>query len=178
MSLPVSPAQPPTGTAQPPTGPATPGTGSWRSAALDAFSVVWRCVAVLSGLAVVVVLVAGATSGDVSADSGGLGIIGIAWLVHVAVTLVVGYPVGVVVSRVLPEGVSRLAATGAFALAGAVAGSAVVMVAGFPPVVWFVLGGVTAGGARAWAHGPVRRRALGEPWPVPKATTREVGGTL
>lgn len=157
----------------------------WRAAARDAWSVVWRCLAVLTALAAVVaVVVAVAYRSDDLLDgaTGSASIVGIMWLIHVAVTLVVGYPVGLVVSRPLLGVTSRAGAAGWFALAGAVSGAAVVMIVQFPPVVWFVLGGVVAGGARAWAHGPIRRRAdrdaqahqaAATPWPSPATPVGE-----
>lgn len=162
-----------------------PTVNPWRAAARDAWSVVWRCLAVLTALAAVGTLAAaavGGSSGGVDGLSASLWIAGLAWLIHLAVTLVVGFPVGLVVSRLLLPIASRVGGAGWFALAGAVTGGLIVTIAQIPPVVWFVLGGVVAGGARAWAHGPIRRRAdrdaqahqaAAAPWPYPATPVGE-----
>lgn len=142
--------------------PAPPASDRWQVAARDAWSVVWRCVAILLGIAVVGVVAAVATSQ--SGAGGAAYLLGLMWVAHALITLVVGYPVGVVTTRLLPAAPGAPAAVGAFALAGAVAGWAVVATlahtaaADFSFAVWSALGGVTAGSARAWAQRSVVRR--------------------
>lgn len=135
--------------------------------ALAAWTVVWRCVLLLSVLAVVLTLVAGVVGGvgveAVEAVEG----MAILWTVHVSATVVVGYPVGLLTTRLLPEDPSRARAAAAYAVAGAVSGWLVVLAVdsvidlGTP---WFgvygaALGAAVAGLARAWAHDTIARRA-------------------
>ncbi|WP_147795088.1 hypothetical protein [Cellulomonas sp. Y8] len=148
--------------------PSAPGSDRWSLAAADAWTVVSRCLAILLGL----LAVAGAVGlvSDVAAGGGGQAITsiawigGLAWLVHALATLVVGYPAGLFVSRLLPVGASRAGAGVAYALAGAGCGAGTIVVlsgladADFPGWPWAVLGAVVAGGARIWAHGTIRRR--------------------
>jgi len=146
-----------------PSGPASAPAGSapvavehrWRDAATDAWSVNVRCQAVLAAVAVVAAVAVG-----LAADAGETAQMMIyVWMVHAVVTLVVGYPVGVVTARLLPAVPSRGAAAGGFVLAGGVTGALAMCWAG--PVAalgWGVLGALTAGGARAWAHGAIERR--------------------
>lgn len=137
--------------------PPPPGTGRWGRAARDAWSVQVRCQAVVGALGLVAAL---AVAVLMDLDSAGL--IGFVWLVHAVVTLVVGYPVGVVVGRLLPDDPTAAAAGWWFALAGAVAALAVMLAFGPGGVVLYVpLGAAVAGGARAWAHGAIARRHAG-----------------
>lgn len=154
------------GPARPPEPP--PARDRWSLAAADAWTVVGRCQAILLGL----VLLLGAVGVASDLATGGAGraitsiawIGGLAWLVHALATLVVGYPAGVVVSRLLPADASWPRATAAYVLAGGACGAGVVLVLGglagapFPVAPWAGLGAVVAGGARAWAHRAVRRR--------------------
>lgn len=129
----------------------------WGDAARDAWSVNVRCQAVLVGVAVVAAIASG-----LSADVGDTAqILVYVWVVHAVVTLVVGYPVGVVVGRLLPAVPTRGAAFGGFLLAGGVAGALAMSWAGpYSALGWGALGAVTAGGARAWAHGAIERRRV------------------
>lgn len=145
----------------------------WRTAAADAWSVVARCLAILALLGVVAVVVASVTSGGDEA-LGGLQIVAVAWLVHAAFTLVIGYPVGWVVSGLLPERPSRARASWTYALVGGVTGALIIAVwgiAGTAPLIWGGLGAVTAGSARVWADGVIRARAAralaARAWPPP-----------
>ncbi|HYQ75025.1 hypothetical protein [Cellulomonas sp.] len=145
-----------------------PARDRWSLASADAWTVVGRCQAILLGL--VLLLGAVGVASDVATGGGGQAITsiawigGLAWLVHALATLVVGYPVGVAVSRLLPPDVSWPGATAAYALAGAACGAGVVLVLGgladapFPAAPWAGLGAVVAAGARAWAHPAIRRR--------------------
>lgn len=127
----------------------------WGDAASDAWWVNVRCQAVLAVVAVVAAVAFG-----LSGDAGETAQIMIyVWVVHAVMTLVVGYPVGVVAARLLPAAPSRGAATGGFLLAGGVTGALLMCWAGpFAALGWGALGAVTAGGARAWAHGAIERR--------------------
>lgn len=129
----------------------------WGDAARDAWSVNVRCQAIL----VVLALLASAAwilSGDALETTQ---IMAFVWVVHAVVTLVVGYPVGVLAGRILPAAPSRGAAAGGFVLAGGVAGALAMLWAGpVAALAWGALGAATAGGARAWAHGTVERRRM------------------
>lgn len=135
--------------------PGRPGSGRTGRAARDAWDVQLRCQAAVAGLAALatVVVAAGAQ------DDGAVGLMGFVWAVHALVTLVVGYPVGVVVARQVPAGASRTRSSLWFAAAGAVAGG-LLTAATMPATaaVYAVLGAGVAGGARAWAHRRIERR--------------------
>jgi hypothetical protein len=164
---------PPVPDAAVPARPREPGPARdrWSPAAADAWTVVGRCEAIL--LALALLLGAVGVASDIATGGGGQAITsiawigGLAWLVHALATLLVGFPVGVLVSRLLPPDASWSRATAAYAVAGAACGAAVVLVLGglanapFPAAPWAGLGAVVAGGARAWAHRALRRRHAG-----------------
>jgi|GEM_PF-4887609 len=108
------------------------------------------------GLVATIVLAVSTASVD------GSGLVGFVWLAHAVLTLVVGYPVGTVAGRLLPEQPTRATASWSFALAGAAAG-AVIMVATNPAVLagYALFGAVVAGSARAWAHRAIVERTTG-----------------
>lgn len=134
----------------------------WGDAARDAWSVNVRCQAVLAALALLAGVAVGVSEGEAAQ------IMIYVWLVHVVVTLVVGYPLGVVSARLLPAAATRGAAAGGFLLAGGVAGALAMAWAGpFAALGWAGLGALTAGGARAWAHGVIERRRARTRPPVP-----------
>ena len=83
---------------------------------------------------------------DISRFSFETYVLAIAWGVHLAA--VVGYPLGVLTSRLLAAQASLLAAAITFAAVGGVSAA----LRGGTQLIWFALGAVTAGGARAWAH--------------------------
>jgi hypothetical protein len=125
----------------------------WGDDARDAWSVNARCQAVLALLGLL------ATVAVAFSEAEAAQIVVYAWAVHAGVTLVVGYPVGVVTVRLLPVAATRGAATGGFLLAGGVAGALAMSWSGPPAaLVWGALGAAVAGGARAWAHGVIQRR--------------------
>lgn len=136
--------------------PPPPGTGRWGRAARDAWSVQVRCQAVLGGLALAATAFVAAA---MDIDSAGL--MAFVWLAHAVIALVVGYPVGVVVGRMLPPDPTR-ASGWWFALAGAVAGAAIMLATGPGAAVLYAgLGAAVAGGARVWAQGAIERRHAG-----------------
>ena len=77
----------------------------------------------------------------------------IAWGVHLAAVVVVGYPLGVLTSRLLAAQASLLAAATTFAAVGGVSAALLtVSLRGGTQLIWFALGAVTTGGTRARAH--------------------------
>lgn len=135
--------------------PGPPGSGRTGRAARDAWDVQLRCQAVVAALAVLATVAVAVGSHD----DGAAGLMAFVWLVHALVTLVVGFPVGVVVGRQVPAGTTAPRAAAWFAVAGAVTGGLLTLAtAPATAVVYALLGGVVAGGARAWAHAPIERR--------------------
>lgn len=147
-----------------PTPPAPPapadGPSRWRAAAVDAWGVVVRCEVVLAGVAAVLAVVLGVSEpGDLD-DA--LSILAFAWAVHAVLTLVVGYPVGVAVTRLLPPRPGRGRAGVVYALVGAGTAALIVLVGGLglpAAAAWAALGAATAGTARVWADRAIRDRA-------------------
>ncbi len=154
-----SPAEPaPLAPAPAPDAPAPddPRAPTVRTALVEALMVCWRCAAVLTVLAVVLGAVGVATGGADGAAS----IVVLVWLVHLLVLAVVGYPMGLVLARLVPQRAGRAQAAGWFALAGALPGLFLLPQMGVTALVWVGLGAVVAGGSRAWAHPAlVARRA-------------------
>jgi len=88
-------------------------------------------------------------------------ILALVYGLHLAALLVLGWPGGVLTAYLVRHDPSEARHVAAFALAGAVLGAAVLLVAGQPAAaaVWSAVGAVTAGGARAWTGRARRRRA-------------------
>ncbi|UZN04600.1 hypothetical protein [Cellulomonas sp. S1-8] len=94
------------------------------------------------------------------------GIVALMYGLHLAALLVLGWPGGLLTAHLMRHDASEARHVAAFALAGAVLGAAVLLVAGLAgaAVVWAVVGAVSAGGARAWTgHARRRRAARGAP---------------
>ena len=134
----------------------------WRWAAHDAWAVVGRCEAILAGLAAVVAV--GVSAAQQSDVGDAISIMAWVWGIHAVLTLVVGYPLGVVVTRLLPPRPARGTAALGYAAAGASAAALLILLWGVAPPAavagWAALGAATAGSARAWAHRSLRDRAL------------------
>ncbi|RYV51926.1 hypothetical protein [Pengzhenrongella frigida] len=129
-----------------------------------------RCLALVTALAVVILIVA--TVLDSSEIAAAAYFLAIAWGVHLAALIVVGYPLGVLTSRLLAAQPSRLAATTTFAVVGGVSATLLTAPLGVgAPLIWFAHGAVTAGAARAWAHRTLQSEnpppTNGPPQPVP-----------
>jgi hypothetical protein len=143
--------------------PAPPLEGGlrWSWAAVDAWGVVARCEAVLAGVAAVAaVAVSAVQQSDLGAA---ISFLSWVWAVHAVITLVVGYPLGVVVSRLLPPRPGRGHAAGVYALVGGAAAALIVLLGGTGSAAagaWAVLGAVTAGSARFWGDRVIRDRAV------------------
>jgi len=142
------------GSPQRPRYPAPLGQDPWARAAVAALHINLRCLAILTALFFLILAVSTVNSAGrdgSSVDSSG--ILTAVWAVHVAAVVVIGYPLGVVVSKLLPFASSRLTATAAFAAVGGITGAALTVSFGLgAALAWLALGSVTAGGARAWAH--------------------------
>lgn len=151
--------------------PGPPGSGRTGRAARDAWDVQLRCQAAVAALAVLATAVVAVGSHD----DGAVGLMAFVWLVHALVTLVVGFPVGVVVARQVPAGTTAPRVAAWFAAAGAVTGGLLTLAtAPVTAVAYALLGGAVAGGARAWAHAPIERRRAARD----AATERSAGAVM
>lgn len=135
--------------------------GPWARAALAALHINLRCLAILTALFVVLLAILAISARGEGSLADSAGILTMAWGIHLAAVVVVGYPLGVVTSRLLPADASLLAASAAFAAVGGVSGALLTASFGFgaAPLIWFALGAVTAGGARAWAHRAIQAQS-------------------
>ncbi|GIG34805.1 hypothetical protein [Cellulomonas pakistanensis] len=141
--------------------PAAHTAGRWSRAAVDAWGVVVRCEVILAGVAAVLAVVVSAAQQSDLGES--ISFLSWVWAVHGVITLVLGYPLGVVVTRLLPPRPARGRGAGAYAVAGGVAAALVILLWGVAPPAgvagWGALGAATAGTARLWADGAIRARA-------------------
>jgi len=135
--------------------PAHPAGGRWARAGLAALTVNLRCLAILTALSVLLLIVAAVL--DINQITFEAYVLALAWGVHLAALVVVGYPLGVLTSRLLPAQPSLVAATATFAAVGGVSGALLTIhFGGAAQLAWLALGAVTAGAARAWAHRTIR----------------------
>ena len=130
-------------------------SGRWAQAALAAMYINLRCLAIVTALAVIFLIVSAVPNMD--SFAAGTYYLMFAWAVHVAAIIIVGYPLGVLTSRLLAADTSQVAATITFTIIGGVSGALLTVALGVEAqLIWCALGAATAGGARAWAHRTVR----------------------
>jgi hypothetical protein len=96
----------------------------------------------------------------VDAESAAI-IVALMYGVHLAALFALGWPGGMVTAHLMRRHTSERRHVAAFAVTGAVLGAAVLLTIGSagPASVWAVVGGVSAGGARAWTGHARHRRA-------------------
>ncbi|ADG74117.1 hypothetical protein Cfla_1215 [Cellulomonas flavigena DSM 20109] len=102
------------------------------------------------------------TAGDAVDAGAAAAILAMMYGLHLVAVLVLGLPGGLLTAHLLRHESSEARHVAAFALTGAALGAAVLLVLGQagPAAVWSVVGGLTAGGARAWTGRSRRRRAV------------------
>lgn len=128
---------------------------SWRRAAAASAWVNLYCAAILAALGVgIVAVIPKLNASMIVLDDSGLIVSGMVYGVHLVALLVVGFPVGWLLSRYLGPAPRRGTAALAFAGVGAAAGAALLAVTGNPAAItiWAVLGAFVPATARLWAH--------------------------
>ena len=102
------------------------------------------------------------TGGDMVDAGSAAAIVAMMYGLHLVALLALGLPGGLLTAHLLRHETSEARHVAAFAVTGAALGAAVLLVLGHvgAAVVWAVVGGVSAGGGRAWTGRSRRRRAV------------------
>lgn len=123
-----------------------------------------RAAVLLLGLAVIGLVVAGVGAAVDGSSTEGFQttalILGLMYVVHLVALAVLGWPGGLLTAHLVRNEPSERRQVLAFAIAGAVLGAAsTALWIAEAAIVWFFVGGLTAGAARWWTGRARRRRA-------------------